>query len=238
MSSPTLTTFTVARGYVQMSTGSVFRTKMDARVFGDAKMNVLQFASRRHFNLPNSWPAHSPKCIHVQITWPVHVCDLQVKHEHKAVISDLFSFVSTLSGQLHHSKHLPRLSERKRTTFRSFVNGWIRAAVSRSFHVSPGTILKLRNRDQHHETTRDFTRSGRSNVSTTAPDRYIRVRHSKGPPLQPLTASAISGCVGFCRYQLDEREPQRASQPQLALALQANVLQGLIRTLMTFNFDF
>ncbi|CAM1300431.1 Uncharacterised protein r2_g1038 [Pycnogonum litorale] len=72
--------------------------------------------------------------------------------------------------------------------------GMSRSEVARFFHVSPSTISRLWTRYQQQETTRDLPRSGRPRATTTAQDRYIRLRHLRQRMTTATsTASTIPG---------------------------------------------
>ncbi|CAM1310423.1 Uncharacterised protein r2_g2073 [Pycnogonum litorale] len=90
---------------------------------------------------------------------------------------------------------MPRLNNAQRNNAIGRLEaGMSRSEVTRFFHVSPSTISRLWTRYQQPETTRDLPRSGRPRSTTTAQDRYIRLRHLRQRMTTATsTASTIPG---------------------------------------------
>ncbi|CAM1312008.1 Uncharacterised protein r2_g2235 [Pycnogonum litorale] len=90
---------------------------------------------------------------------------------------------------------MPRLNNAQRNNVIGRLEaGTSRSEVARFFHVSPSTISRLGTRYQQQETTRDLPRSGRPRATTTAQDRYIRLRHLRQRMTTATsTASTIPG---------------------------------------------
>ncbi|CAM1314377.1 Uncharacterised protein r2_g2496 [Pycnogonum litorale] len=90
---------------------------------------------------------------------------------------------------------MPRLNNAQRNNAIGRLEaGMSRSEVARFFHVSPSTISRLWTRYQQQETTRDLPRSGRPCATTTAQDRYIRLRHlHQRMTTATSTASTIPG---------------------------------------------
>ncbi|CAM1319485.1 Uncharacterised protein r2_g2783 [Pycnogonum litorale] len=111
---------------------------------------------------------------------------------------------------------MPRLNNAQRNNAIGRLEaGMSRSEVARFFHVSPSTISRLWTRYQQQETTRDFPRSGRPRATTTAQDRYIRLRHLRQRMTTATsTASTIPGLGTISDQTVRNRQRDAGLRPR------------------------